>query len=635
LHHGKGDAIVFIRETKTKNQKNNEVYVKHKLVESVRINGKPRQRTVMGLGQLTLHRREWKKLAHALECQLSGQVSLLECHDKYIDDLALSLVSNNKLSKNLAVFTEAAKHSIPEHAITIDPHTISNEYSRSFGPELVCHHTWDLLNFDRILAKTGFTPRQRSVAKALIIGRLVSPGSERHTVEWFHKRSALSELTGCRKNLHGKDLFYEIGDKLYEKKEKLETILFHEQQKLFPPGELTIYLYDLTNTYMEGSGLANALAERGHCKSKRKDCPLITLSLLVRNDGMPIASQIYRGNQSEPETFADIILRIDKLLGFDSPQLTLEKPTIVMDRGIATLDNIALLKSKSYPYVIIAREDNPQEYLSEFLKARDTFEHINELSHKTTPYGDLNQVYVKKVEHTKDTIKVLCLSEGKARKENAIVSKRDSYYLTDIDKLTRSIQKGSIKRKEKIENKLAKLNEKYESIAKKYNSSLICDDTGKANYVQVTPIDDVPNPLAGCYVIESSHTNLDAIKTWKLYMTLTRIENSFRSMKSTLGVRPVYHQNAERAAAHLFIAVLAYHILFAIERRLASCGDTRQWKTIRAVLSTHMRSTVVMKDTTGGIYHHRVSGRPEDTHHDIFKKLGVVDPIKRTTSRLN
>jgi len=97
-------------------------------------------------------------------------------------------------------------------------------------------------------------------------------------------------------------------------------------------------------------------------------------------------------------------------------------------------------------------------------------------------------------------------------------------------------------------------------------------------------------------------------------------------MKSELGMRPIYHQNDVRTSAHLFITVLAYHILSAIERRLVQHNDTRQWRTIREVLSTHARVTVVMKDINGIIYHHRASGKPEDVHQDIYKKLGVSDP---------
>lgn len=609
------------------------MYIKHQLVESVRVDGKPRQHVVMSLGQLELHRCEWKKLAHALECQLSGQRSLLECRDRHIDELALNLVSNNKLSKKLSDLT-ASVEAESGHFLEIDPDSIYCEQTRSFGAELVCNQAWELLRFDKALTGIGLSNRELCVAKALILGRLISPGSESHIIEWFHRRSALSELPSYHENQFGKDWFYETGDKLYENKDKLEAFLFHEQQKLFPQNGLTVYLYDLTNTYMEGSCLDNQLTKRGKCKSKRSDCPLITLSLMTRNDGMPIVSHIYRGNQSEPETFADILAGTNRLLGFDSPQMVLEKPTFVMDRGIATEDNITLLKEQCYPYVVITRADQSSDYIAEFENARDSFTRINKLSHKYTAYGDENIVYVKKIEDGTDTIKVLCLSDGKAHKENAIFARKDIRYLADIEKLTRSIQKGRIKNIDKIKNRLNNINKRHKTASEKYNVALICDELGKALQIDAVPRHLELNPLAGCYVIESTHTSLDAEETWKLYMTLVYIENAFRSMKSALGMRPVYHQNEQRTAAHLFIAVLAYHILFSIEHRMASKDDRRRWETLREMLSTHTRNTVVMKDKNGGIYHRRVSGKPEDIHHDIYKKLGVKDPTKPITSRL-
>ena len=624
---------MFIRENKTKNKRTGDVYIKHVLVESVRANGQPRQRVVMGLGRLDLPRREWKKLAHALECQLSGQITLLEVNDKYIEDLALSLVSNNKLSKRLDILETGAVQSDAGNGVSIDLGSVSTEKSRSVGAELVCQDTWGLLNFDEILKDCGFSQNQKAVAKALIFGRLISPGSERHTIEWFQKRSALSEIPECAVINTDKNIFYEIGDKLYENKDKLEEFLYKRQESLFPSNDFTVFLYDLTNTYMEGSCLSNSLAKRGHCKSKRSDCPLIALSVVVRNDGLLVTSHIYKGNQGEPETMTDMLNRLESMFGYDSPQLVLEKPTIIMDRGIATSDNVKILQERGYPYTVITREDQTEEYLEEFETARDTFEQIDALSHKFTAYGDENHVYVKKIGQDGDaTCKVLCLSDGKAHKEDAIASKKDKRYLTDVEALSRSIQKGNIKNIDKIKAKLANHIKKHKTVADKYNAVIIQNADGKAQRIEVTPKSTEPNPLSGCYVIESTHTELSAVEIWKLYMTQVHVESSFRAMKSELGMRPVYHQGDDRSAAHLFITVLAYHILSVIERRLAQLKDSRQWQTVRDVLSTHTRVSVVMKDYDGNIYHHRASGKPEDVHQDIYKKLGVKDPTKPVTS---
>ncbi|MDC3418764.1 transposase, partial [Aquibacillus sp. 3ASR75-54] len=135
--------------------------------------------------------------------------------------------------------------------------------------------------------------------------------------------------------------------------------------------------------------------------------------------------------------------------------------------------------------------------------------------------------------------------------------------------------------------------------------------------------------LTGCYVIETSNEAMSAEELWRLYTTLTKIESAFRSLKSDLGMRPVYHQLADRTKGHLFIGVLAYHLLISIEHQLRIKEDHREWSTIKEKLSTHQRSTVLLTGEDDQIHHIRVSGTPETGHKDLYKKLGVKDPLKR------
>ena len=138
-----------------------------------------------------------------------------------------------------------------------------------------------------------------------------------------------------------------------------------------------------------------------------------------------------------------------------------------------------------------------------------------------------------------------------------------------------------------------------------------------------------PVKLDGCYVIETTHTELTGAEIWKLYMSLTRIEGAFRAMKSELGFRPVYHQNSERTEGHLFVSVLAYHLLNAIEIEMSKSGDHRLWSTLRVELSTHQRCTLIMTAEDGSVHHIRMSGTPESEHKKIYDALGVKDPLKK------
>jgi transposase len=615
---------VFIREYKDVDKQTGQIRIKHKLVSSIRTEKGPRQTIIMPLGTLSVPRIDWKRLAHALECRITGQQSLLESHDADLELLALKLVSNHKLSKTLEIVAEAQKHETQTNEpdrkthIPIDVNSVRLSKTRGLGAELLCKKAWDMLGFGDILKRLSFPPISIALVMVLLFGRMISPGSERHTIEWFRKRSALQELEGVLDLTEcGNDRFYEIADDLYANKEQIEDLLFQKEREYFPHSEKTIYLYDLTNTYLEGHGLNNILAARGHCKSKRYDCPLLTLALIVGDDGMPLCSEIYKGNQSEPETMGSMMERLLRRL--HGSQIPMVKPTVAMDRGIATEDNVSWLRKNGYHYVVIKREDGCEEYRQKFELERELFQLAGS---KKSIYDEDHAIYVRMEPVNEDISRVLCISEGKAKKERAIHEKKERPFLGRIETLRMSIQKGTIKKAEAIEQKLSRIFASYPNISKHYEASLVKTE-GKITGVSIRKKAETSKPLFGCYVIETTHATLSATEIWKLYTTLTRVESAFRSMKETLGMRPVYHQTAARSSAHLFITVLAYHLLATLENILTQQDDTRTWGTVRDTMSTLVRGTVSMRDDQGVSYHLRLSGEPEDVHKDILQKLGI------------
>jgi transposase len=592
----------------------------------------------MPLGTLTIERIDWKRLAHALECRITGQQSLLQEHDADLELLALKIVSNTDLSKCLEVLRDAklveqeALRKQPDRSryVPIDLASVRMMETRSLGAEVICKMVWDMLGFTDILHSLKFSIREIAIAMVLIFGRMISPGSDRHTIEWFRKRSALQELPGVSDlRKCSKDRFYEVADRLYDKKERIEDMLFQKEREYFPHTEATVYLYDITNTYLEGHGLNNDLAARGHCKSKRYDCPLVTLALVVGDDGLPICSQIYKGNQSEPETMETMMRRLYQRL--HGSQITMFKPTVAMDKGFATEDNVKWLRGNGYHYIVIKREDGSEDYRRQFDNERDTFELV---SSGRSIYGDENNVYIRREAVNADMCRILCISEGKAHKEKAIHAKKGNPFLCDIENFRNSIRKGTIKNTEKISDKLQRIIGKHGKLSSNYETSVDLVD-GKATGITVVEKVAKPDPLFGCYVIENSHADMSAEETWKLYMTLTRVESAFRSMKETLGVRPIYHQTADRSAAHLFLAVLAYHLLATLENLMKRQGDTRTWGTLREVMSTLMRGTVSMRDEQGATYHIRLSGDPEEEHRDILGKLDIRSLPDTITSKID
>jgi len=227
---------------------------------------------------------------------------------------------------------------------------------------------------------------------------------------------------------------------------------------------------------------------------------------------------------------------------------------------------------------------------------------------------------------------VLCLSEGRERKETAMDTLKEERFLHDVDRLKTSVEKGNIQLVEKVGVRVGRLKERYPSIAGHYEIDLHLDkDEKKVKSISCKKkkTRQKRSVLTGCYVIETSSETLSAKEIWQLYTTLTNIEAAFKALKSDLGMRPVYHQSAKRTKGHLFIGVLAYHLLISIEYQLREMEDHRDWATINKQLSTHQRATVMMTDKEGQIHHIRVSGMPEKSHNEIYKLLHVKDPLKR------
>jgi transposase len=615
---------MFIREYQTKNKKTGNIYTNHKLVESFMTEKGPRQRIVMQLGMLTLPKSDWKKLAACIESKLSGQLTLLD-HEPILEDIAGKAIEQHKLVKTIEY--EQVKRKENQCFLNIDLKSLATIKHRSLGAEIVAHNIWNKLGLGSILSECKFDNRQKSLAEAIVLGRLIHPANDLATYRWFQSLSALNEILTTDLMQSGKDSFYEIVDDIFAHKKTIEKKLMEREGQMYNRGADTIFLYDLTNTYFEGAGLGNSIAEYGKCKSKRTDCRLVTLALVVDSMGFPILSEIYAGNQSEPETLDSVINRIEEDLYGN--QLSMLKPTLAMDRGIATEDNIKLMVAKGFPYVIIERSDVSKEYDEQFKSAKTQFEKV-ETSHRSV-YGDVNHVYVKKVENSPTTCRVLCLSEGKEKKEIAIAGKKDENFLEDVTKLKKSIAKGYIKSYNKIIERLGRIKERHSKVSKNYifNVTKTCDESPVEIDVGKKIEDTKSNNLFGCYVIETTHKNLKAQEIWKLYMTLATIEGAFRAMKSELGFRPVHHHNADRTKGHLFISVLAYHLLNMIETEMKRAGDNREWSTLREVLSTHQRSTIVMRADDNSVHHIRLSSTPESEQKKIYDILGVKDELKQ------
>jgi len=187
------------------------------------------------------------------------------------------------------------------------------------------------------------------------------------------------------------------------------------------------------------------------------------------------------------------------------------------------------------------------------------------------------------------------VSESKAAKEEAIISKKEQRLVADLERLRSSVEKGTIKKVSTVYERVGRLKERYGKVSQYYALDYAKNKDGNmVTEMKFSRQQHKDEETHGYYANETSHENLKPEEIWRLYMTLTRVESSFRSMKKNLGTRPIYHQLAHSTSSHLFISVLAYHLLASMEYRMRRKGITLSWKSAREILSSHQRQTVMM-----------------------------------------
>ena len=590
-----------IRRTSIKSRKDGSHYYSYRLVESKRTEKGVRQHTLLNLGaDFALPREQWPELTKRIEDILGGQQSLfgIDCD---IEQLAQSCAT-----RIIASYRDVEPVDDGDYR-EVDLDSLDMSRPRSVGAEHITLEALRFLDLDSKFKELGFNGPQTAAALGTIIGRCCQPGSELATHTWLQERSGLGELIDYDFNNLSRYGLYQVSDQLLKKKAAIEEHLYTQEHSLFGLQE-TITLYDLTNTFFESQSKANALAANGHSKEKRSDCPLVTLGLVLDSSGFPRRSRVYKGNVSEPTTLAEMLQGLEE--GRASTEL---KPTVVMDAGIATEENIAWLQENQYPYLVVSRKRHRE---------------FDEESSVVGKMDDECTVRVQKVfdEGTQETL-LYCHSTQREKKDRAIDDRVTSRLEEALQKLADGLpKKRCLKKYDKVMVQIGRLRQKYSRASKQYTISVEKDDiSGNATKItwQQKAVENTTDSYPGVYCLRTSHTDWDETLLWNTYTMLTDLEAVFRSLKSELGLRPIHHQITNRVAGHLFITVLAYHLVHTIRFRLKQVKIVSSWSSIRNLLSNQSRVTVSMQCKGGSTVHIRKSTRPEPKQQEIYSALGI------------
>jgi transposase len=649
-------ADMFIRQTRTNNKATGEGYFTFRLVRGERIAGKVRQITILNLGRhFPLAQDDWPLLCGRLEQLLNPQAVLcsLKCSDKieraaqrYFQQLverAPTAAVCSDAPGTRAVPASGSGHpdttaapdiqtpaATPMQVATpangcatapdmqhVDVDSLALTQPRSVGVEHVALHAIAQLGLVEKLTALGINAVGRACIMGNLIARMAAPASELASWEWLQANSALGELLDVDFCGLSHMRLYRASDALMHHRDTIEEHVFGAVTTLFAIQE-TVTLYDLTNTYFEAPAEFNDKAQHGHSKEKRSDCPLVTLGLVLDGSGFVRRSKTFEGNINEGPTLQVM------LTGLQAPAGAL----VIMDAGIATQANIDWLIEHKYRYLVVRRGGVRQFDATQSAATLTAGGEIVKLQKTTSADGKEVELY--------------CHSTGRQAKEVAMVERFCKRFEAGLHKLADGLTSArGEKNADKLLQRIGQLKAKSHGISQHYTITLEAKKTDVPDLPGTPAAPETPETPEltlrwtkqyvqgtmashpGVYCLRTNLLDWDAQKLWQTYSTLTDVESVFRSFKGELGLRPVFHQNENRADGHLFITVLAYQCVQVIRKTLKAHGINDSWTSLRNTLSVQQRITASMQRSDGRTIHIRKATKPEPALTRIYNALGI------------
>ena len=525
-------------------------------------------RTLLNIGFWSEATEEQKdRVIDCLNERYKNELALFEHKDEQVVAWVNQFWNEMIAKKSIDRQTMAEAHRL----VKVD--SIKHKETREIGTEWLCAQTWNQLRLSELLQSIGCGEEQVQLAMTQVISRAVYPGSELATSKWIRDNSAICDITGYDINKISKDKLYQGSLNLYEHKSIIEKHLSTTTNELFDLQD-RIILYDLTNTYFEGSKSKSQLAKYGRSKEKRNDAKLIVLAMVINIEGFIKYSAIHEGNYADTSDISTLVEQLGKTIGSST------KPIVVMDAGIATESNLAILTEKGYKYVVVSRK-KIKDY-EPVVAGKETY-----LVTKSKKIIRLTAVESEK--YTDTFLKVE--SPAKAMKEQGINNRHEQGYEQQLELIKQGLAKPrGVKKVDKVHQRIGRAKQKYPSVHHLYNISFTIDEATKTVTNMQWQKDrqkvEEANSHVGVYFLRTNLQDTEEGLEWMIYNTIREVESTFRILKTDLDLRPIYHKNDDATMAHLHLGILAYWLVNTIRYQLKQAGIKDDWKEIKRKAST-------------------------------------------------
>lgn len=339
----------------------------------------------------------------------------------------------------------------------------------------------------------------------------------------------------------------------------------------------------------------------------------MVLALVVNVEGFIKYSNIFGGNMSDSKSLPEIIEEIRSRTSSE------KRAVVVMDAGIATEENCALIRAKGFDYVCVSRAKIKDYKVEEKDK-------IAEITTKSKQKVSLQRVLSKK--HTDYIVKVK--SEGKELKEKSMKLKFEDRFLLEIEKINTALtKKNGIKKMDKVNRRIGRVLQKYPSMNKYYQID-VQEENGTATQVAAEQKDEYLKLTEnfGVYFIRTSLCPENEQSLWTIYNTIREIESTFRCLKSDppagragLDLRPIYHKNDDATMAHLHLGLLAYWLVNTVRHQLKKKEINHNWQEVIRITNTQKIITTTGQNTFDEVIQIRRCSEPNEKVSQIYKAL--------------
>lgn len=500
----------------------------------------------------------------------------------------------------------------------VDVRGVRVERTRDFGEVYLGLALWRRLKLDELLRTLLPAGREAvewaRVAALLTIARFCAQRSELGIAEHWYETTALDDLLGVAPERVNDDRLYRGLDELGEHKDALCAHLMERYRQWFGV-RFEFLLYDVTSTFFEGQAENNEQAQRGYSRDQRSDCKQVCIGLVCTPEGLPLSFEIFSGNRADVTTVEEIVTQMETKYG-------LAERIWVMDRGMVSEANIAFLRERKARYLVGTPKSWLRHHEAALLEQSDWKEVQDGLEVRLVahPDGEAGEKYV------------LCRSSARADKERAMLQRQSDGLTAALVRIDAWLRRRPQAELEAVGRRIGRALGKYPAAAAIVNARVQTDDQGRAQGLEITS-DLAAGQKAyrqkGAYLLRTNCEETDPAQLWRWYIQLVQAEAAFRTAKSDLGLRPVFHQKEERVQAHILVCFLALALWRTLEQWMHAKGMGTCARQLIKQISGIKSMDVLLPVKRGELVCElrlRIVGTPEPATAQLLAHLGLRLP---------